>query len=207
MKVLVACERSQVVTTAFREHGHEAFSCDIEEAYGGHPEWHIQAEAVEVVFDPVWELIIAHPPCRHLCVSGARYWREKQADLLQQCAIDFFMMFTQLPCNKVAIENPVGIMSKVWRKPDQYIQPWQFGHYESKKTGLWLKNLPLITPTNVLLPRGFRRGARGNLLPLWDNQTRSGQNKLPPSDKRAQLRAETYKGIADAMAIQWGGVM
>jgi site-specific DNA-cytosine methylase len=130
MRVLLACEESQEVTKAFRSKGHEAFSCDIQDQSGGHPEWHIQADITSILFDG-WDLVIAFPPCTDLAVSGARWFKEKQADGRQQKSIDFFMLFTELKC-KWAIENPIGIMSSHYRKPDQIIQPWQFGHGETK---------------------------------------------------------------------------
>ena len=207
MRVLVACEESQTVMKEFRKLGHEAYSCDIEPCSGDMPKYHLQddvllyldgrwvdmGDGVLLVREP-WDLIIAHPPCTHISVSGARYFKEKQADGRQQKAIDFFMEFANAKCDFIAIENPVGIMSTKWRKPDQIIQPWQFGHPESKKTCLWLKGLPLLKPTNILpLPEcGY-----------WENQTPSGQNKLGPSPDRAKIRSKTYQGVAEAMAIQW----
>ena len=140
-------------------------------------------------------MIIAFPPCTHLAVSGARYFKAKQADGRQQEAIDFFMLFANADCEKIIIENPVGIMSSKYRKPDQIIQPWQFGHPESKATCLWLKGVEPLVPTNVLT-----KPANG----IWNNQTPSGQNKLGPSPERAKIRSKTYSGIADAMAAQWG---
>lgn len=139
-------------------------------------------------------MIIAFPPCTDLCVSGARHFAAKRADGRQQASIDFFMLFANHPCPRVAIENPVGIMSKLWRKPDQIVQPWMFGEDASKATCLWLKGLQLLRETNRLpLPLGGR----------WANQTPSGQNKLGPSEQRARLRSKTYAGIAEAMAQQW----
>ena len=139
--------------------------------------------------------MIAFPPCTHLAVSGAHRFAEKRADGRQQEGIDFFMALANAPIPKIAIENPVGIMSTKWRKPDQIIQPFQFGDPESKKTCIWLKGLPKLVPTDILpLPEcGY-----------WRNQTPSGQNKLGPSPERAKNRARTYQGIADAMATQWG---
>ncbi len=195
MKILVACEESQAVTIAFRELGHDAFSCDLQECSGGHPEWHAKGNVLQLL--PMqWDMLIAFPDCTHLAVSGARYFAQKRADGRQQAAIDFFMRFAEahhIP--RICIENPVGIMSSVWRKPDQIIQPWQFGHPESKATCLWLKGLPLLQPTNVL-----PKPASGR----WENQTASGQNKLGPSPERAKIRSKTYAGIARAMAEQWG---
>lgn len=194
MRILVACEESQVVTAALRERGHEAYSCDILETSGAHPEWHIQYDALYIMGATRWDMIIAFPPCTDLAVSGARYFEEKRKDGRQQRSIDFFMAFANADCPKIAIENPVGIMSSAWRKPDQIVQPWMFGHRESKATCLWLKGLPLLKPTNLLTLEPGKR---------WDNQTPSGQNKLGPSPDRARIRAKTYSGIATAMASQW----
>jgi hypothetical protein len=195
MLILVACEESQAVTKEFRKLGHFAFSCDILSESGGHPEWHIQDDVLNHINMDCWDVIIAFPPCTHLAVSGARYFAEKRKDGRQQAAIDFFMQFANANAKHIAIENPVSIMSTVWRKPDQYIQPFEYGHPESKKTCLWLTNLPRLKPTKILdLPeRGY-----------WDNQTPSGRNNLPPSPDRARLRSKTYQGVADAMAEQWG---
>jgi site-specific DNA-cytosine methylase len=185
--VLVACEESQAVTKALRSKGIEAFSCDFIECSGGHPEWHIQTDVTEIL-DENWGAVLAFPPCTHLSSSGARYWKQKQADGRQQTAIDFFNMFTKLKCNKVVIENPVGIMSTVYRKPDQIIQPWQFGHGETKATCLWIKGFKPLRPTNIVQGREQR---------VW---------KMPPTKDRAKLRAKTYSGIAAAMADQWFSV-
>ena len=185
MRVLVACEESQEVCKAFRAHGHEAYSCDIQECSGGHPEWHLQVDVLEIL-KMRWDLIIAHPPCTDLSVSGARWFVQKRADGRQQRSIDFFMKFTNLDCPRVAIENPVCIMSTVWRNPDQIIQPWQFGHGETKATCLWLKGLPTLKPTNIVSGREQR---------VW---------KMPPSSERAKARSKTFPGIALAMAEQWG---
>lgn len=185
MRVLVACEESQEVCKAFRAHGHEAYSCDIQECSGGHPEWHLQVDVLEIL-KMRWDLIIAHPPCTDLSVSGARWFAQKRVDGRQQRSIDFFMKFTNLDCLRVAIENPVCIMSTVWRKPDQIIQPWQFGHGETKATCLWLKGLPTLKPTNIVSGREQR---------VW---------KMPPSSERAKARSKTFPGIALAMAEQWG---
>jgi site-specific DNA-cytosine methylase len=202
MKVLVACEESQAVTIELRKLGHEAYSCDIEPCSGGHPEWHLQQDVIPLLSEN-WDMIIAFPPCTDLAVSGAAWFEQKRKDGRQQASIDFFMLFANANCNKIAIENPVGIMSSKWRKPNQIIQPWQFGHSESKKTCLWLKGLQKLEPTKILnLPEcGY-----------WDNQTKEHQNKILVdgtwigwNDPRtAQLRSKTYPGIAKAMAEQWG---
>jgi len=182
--VLIACEESQAVTMAFREKGIKAFSCDILPCSGGHPEWHIQGDVTQILVKG-WDMIIAFPPCTHLAVSGARWFAEKRADGRQQAAIDFFMLFANVDCPRVAIENPVGIMSTEWRKPDQIIQPWMFGHGETKATCLWLKGLPLLKPTNVVDGREQR---------VW---------RMPPSEERAMLRSKTYQGVANALATQY----
>ena len=194
MRALIACEESQAVCKAFRARGVKAWSCDLLPCSGGRPEWHVQGDVREWLDDP-WDMVIAFPPCDHLAVSGARWFPEKRADGRQQAGIDFFLLFTRLDhVPRVAIENPVGIMSSLWRKPDQIIQPWQFGDDASKATCLWLKGLPLLAPTNILPGgRDVRRA----------NQTPSGQNKLGPSPDRARLRSQTYPGIAAAMAEQW----
>ena len=187
MRVLVACEESQEVCKAFRLLGHEAYSCDIEPCSGWHPEWHLQCDALELL-KIRWDMILAFPPCTDLAVSGARWFAEKRADGRQQRSIDFFLRFANTDCPKIAIENPVGIMSTVWRKPDQIVQPWMFGLGETKKTCLWLKGLPLLTPTDIMDGREQR---------VW---------KMPPSPDRAKLRSRTFPGIAQAMAEQWGGI-
>lgn len=186
MKILVACEESQAVTIELRRLGHETYSCDIEPCSGGHPEWHLQVDALELL-KMKWNMILAFPPCTHLAVSGARYFEQKRKDGRQQAAIDFFMRFANADCPKIAIENPVGIMSTVWKKPDQIIQPWQFGHGETKKTCLWLKGLPPLISTEIVEGREQR---------IW---------KMPPSEDRAKNRAKTFPGIARAMAEQWAG--
>jgi len=196
MRVLINCERSGVICRAFRVKGHEAYSCDLEPREDGDRNTHIQANGLDIAYLRTWDLMIAHPPCQHLAVSGARWFKDKFFE--QQRAIRFFMALAEAPIPKICIENPVSIMSSIWRKPDQIIQPWQFGHPEAKKTCLWLKGLPKLVHTNVLKPRGDNPN-RG-----WDNQTPSGQNKIGPSPERAQQRAKTYEGIAQAMADQWG---
>lgn len=202
MKVLIACEESQAVCKEFRKLGHEAYSCDIIECSGGHPEWHIMQDVIPLLngncefrtmdgethrVDGEWDMIVAFPPCTDLAVSGARHFAAKRADGRQQRSIDFFMKFANASCDKIAIENPVGIMSTKYRKPDQIIQPWQFGHGETKATCLWLKNLPLLTQTEVVEGREQR---------VW---------RMPPSPERAKARSVTFPGIAKAMAEQWGG--
>ena len=200
MKILLACEESQIVTKEFRKLGHEAYSCDIEPCSGGHPEWHLQQD-VEPLLKQKWDMVIAFPPCTHIAVSGAAWFAQKIKDGRQQQGIDFFMLFTNCKCSKVAIENPVGIMSRVWRKPDQIIQPYDFGEDASKKTCLWLKGLPELQSTGHVPPCKTVGG-----LSRWANQTGSGQNKMGPSPERAKLRSKTFPGIAKAMATQWAKI-
>lgn len=180
-KVLIACEFSGIVRDAFLKLGHDAWSCDllISEQTGPH----IHGDVLEVL-DEGWDLLIAHPPCTHLAVSGARWFKNKKKEQLE--AIDFFMKFINAPINKICVENPISIMSSKYRKPDQIIHPWQFGHGETKSTCLWLKNLPLLIPTNIVSGRENR------------------VFKEPPSPDRWKNRSRTYKGIAEAMASQWG---
>ena len=198
MKILIACEESQTVCKAFRAKGHEAYSCDILSCSGGKPEWHIQGDVLEQL-DKGWDMIIAFPPCTHLAVSGAAWFAKKIADGRQQNGIDFFMKFANAKCDKIAIENPVGIMSSKWRKPDCIIQPYEFGEPFSKKTCLWLKGLPKLKPTK-LVDKGERvTFASGKSMPKWY----SDAYKLKP-EQRSIARSKTFQGIADAMAEQWG---
>jgi site-specific DNA-cytosine methylase len=197
MKILCACEESQEVTKAFRELGHEAYSCDIQECSGGHPEWHIQGDVVPLL-DQEWDLIIAFPPCTHLAVSGARHFKAKQADGRQQESIDFFNLFTNLKCEKVAIENPIGIMSTHYRKPNQIIHPYMFGDPFQKSTCLWLKGLPELTPTNIVDTGEITTFGSGKRMSKW----MADAFKLSP-EERAKVRSKTFPGIAKAMAEQW----
>ena len=198
LKVLVACEESQAVTKEFRAKGHEAYSCDIIECSGCHPEWHIMSD-VRKILDEEWDMIIAFPPCTDLAVSGAAWFEEKRKDGRQQASIDFFMLFANHPCEEIAIENPVGIMSSKWRKPDQIIQPYEYGHPESKKTCLWLKGLPKLMPTEIVEQGERVTFASGKSMPKWY----ADAWKLP-KEERARLRSKTFPGIAKAMAEQWG---
>ena len=218
MKILIACEESQEVCKAFREMGHEAFSCDILPPSGGHPEWHIQDDAIKTAYGEHWDMMIAHPPCTYLSVSGL-HWNKRvhgRAEKTEQ-ALNFVQKLIDAPIEKIATENPISAISTRIRKPDQIIQPFEFGHPESKATCLWLKNLPLLKPTKSTNWKYYRCRC-GNVFEaelgkygccdwpakiLWDNQTKSGQNKLPPSKDRAKLRSKTYKGIAEAIALQW----
>lgn len=204
MKILVACEESQVVTKAFRDRGHEAYSCDILDCSGGHPEWHIQGD-VKKELEKEWDMVLAFPPCTHLAVSGAAHFEKKRADGRQQEGIDFFMLFANLDhVPKVAIENPIGIMSKEWRKPDQIIQPYEFGEDASKRTCLWLKGLPILIETCRVVGR-FVTTPSGKVVERWSNQCSNyGHDKTSPSPERSRIRSKTYDGIALAMANQWG---
>ena len=204
MKVLVACEESQAVTIELRKLGHEAYSCDIMECSGGHPEWHLMQDVVPLLKQK-WDMIIAFPPCTHLCVSGARHFKQKIADGRQQQGIDFFMLFANADCDKIVIENPIGIMSSKWRKPDQIIQPWQFGNKYQKSTCLWLKGLPHLIPTDIVEKGEFKewidkKSGKKKKQPLWFFEAL--QNAKTPQE-RACLRSKTFPGIAKAMAEQW----
>lgn len=200
MKVLVACEESQSVTKEFRALGHEAYSCDVLETSGDNPEWHLHEDVIPLR-NKGWDLIIAFPPCTHLAVSGAAWFAAKRADGRQKAAIDFFMALAASDCPKIAIENPVSIMSSEWRKPDQIIHPWQFGDSYRKRTCLWLKGLPKLEPTNVVDPGETITYASGCVMPKWYAESWN----LKPKD-RARMRSKTFPGIAKAMATQWGGV-
>ena len=200
MRVLVACEESQAVTIELRKLGHEAYSCDIEPCSGGHPEWHLQQDVLPLLKEK-WDMIIAFPPCTHLAVSGAAWFKEKIADGRQQQGIDFFMEFANCDCKKVVIENPIGIMSTNWRKPNQIIQPYQFGEPFEKKTCLWLKGLNELIPTNIIDPPQRVKYESGKSMPKWY----ADAWKLPPKE-RARLRSKTFPGIAKAIAEQWGGI-
>ena len=190
MRVLVACEFSGIVREAFRSRGHDATSCDVLPSELPGP--HFQGP-VELLLEEPWDMMVAFPPCTYLAVSGARYFKDRRAQQLNAMAFVRLLISADIP--RIALENPVGVISTRYRKPDQIIQPWQFGHPESKKTCLWLKGLPKLAPTNVLpLPASGR----------WQNQTPSGQNRLGPSPDRARNRSRTYQGIAEAMAHQWG---
>lgn len=197
MRVLVACESSGAVRDAFIRAGHYAASCDLlpsESPLGDH----FQCDVLDIL-DHDWDLLIAHPPCTYLSVSGMHWTTRGLRDpKLTEDALDFARTLMDAPIEKIAIENPVSVISSRIRKPDQIIQPYQFGHDASKKTCLWLKNLPLLKPTQYVEPRMV------NGKPRWSNQTDSGQNRLPPSKNRWKIRSQTYEGIAQAMAEQWG---
>ena len=218
MKVLIACEESQEVCKAFRELGHEAYSCDIQEPSGGHPEWHILGDALKAIEGGQvttmdgqvhdvgkWDMLIAHPPCTDLAASGARWFPQKQKSLSQQRSVVFFMHFALSDVPRVAVENPVGIMSTVYRKPDQIIQPYEYGHHARKATCLWLKGLQPLAPTDVVDPgkidkNGFSRGASLDFAVDEDGKILSWRDP-----RTAKARSKTFPGIARAMAEQWGG--
>jgi hypothetical protein len=193
IKVLVACEESQTVTKAFRKRGFEAFSCDIQDCSGGHPEWHIQGDAIKEAYSGKYDLMIAHPPCTHLAVSGARWFKEGVKPIyLQDEGAEFFMKLINAPIEKIAVENPICIMSTRYRKPNQIINPFQFGHPEQKKTCLWLKGLPKLIDTNNVYSYMMTLPIKERTRIHW-----LGSNK-------SKERSKTYLGIANAMAEQWG---
>lgn len=196
MRVLIACEYSGAVRDAFIAAGHDAMSCDLLPSEAPGP--HYQGDVRDVLGDR-WDLMVAHPPCTYLSVSGMHWTRRGLRDpQLTEDALDFVRLLMEAPIPRIALENPVSIISTRMRKPDQILQPWQYGHDASKTTCLWLKNLPALQPTQIIKPRivnGRRR---------WANQTDSGQNRLSPSADRWKRRSATYAGIAAAMAAQWG---
>ncbi len=197
MKILVACEYSGVVRDAFLRAGHYALSCDLLPCESTASGDHYQGD-VRDVLDHGWDLMIAHPPCTYLSVSGMHWTRRGLRDpKLTEDALAFVRALMDAPIESIAIENPVSVISSRIRKPDQIVQPWQFGHDASKKTCLWLKNLPLLHATKIVEPRIINGRER------WGNQTDSGQNRLAPSADRWKIRSATYQGIADAMAAQW----
>ena len=222
MNILIACEESQRICLAYRAKGQNAFSCDIEPCSGGHPEYHIQDDALKYIngncdfqtmdgknhhIEGKWDLLIAHPPCTYLTVSGNAWYNEekygekaKERKELREKAVDFFMKFINADCDHIAVENPVGIMSTRYKKPTQYIQPYQFGHPVSKKTGLWLKNLPKLIPTNIVEPDKQGNGYSGNLYYVRDENGKALRFNDPRTQKE---RSKTYEGIAEAIASQW----
>lgn len=219
MQVLIACEESQTVCKAFRERGHEAYSADIQDPSGGKPEWHIKGDVIQIInggcaFETMdgrkhcvnekWDLIIAHPPCTYLTLAGNKWFKPEFTDRFpdrqkqRNEAVEFFMAIANADCDRIAIENPVGVMSSQWRKPDQYIEPYMFGDPEKKKTGLWLKGLPLLKPTSIVEPVIIhcKSGAKE---PRWHMET-----MRLPKEERSRARSKTFLGIANAMAEQWG---
>ena len=186
MRVLVACEFSGRVRQAFRNAGHDAWSCDLYEDSDDGSEYHVRGDALEMAYSQPWDLMIAHPPCTHLAVSGARHFAAKRRDGRQRAALDFVRAIMVAPIERIAVENPISIISTAIRRPDQIIQPWQFGHGETKATCLWLKGLPKLAPTHVVDGRS------------------PAIHRIPPSADRWKKRSRTYAGIAQAMAAQWG---
>lgn len=221
MKILVACEESQRVCAAFRKKGHEVYSCDLQACSGGHPEWHIMQDVIPLLngncefktvdgtkhkIDGKWDLIIAHPPCTYLTVTGNRWFNvERYGDKALQRqkyrkeAIDFFMEIANADCEKIVIENPIGVISTVWRKPDQIIQPYLFGDSVEKKTCLWLKGVdPLISTNEVEPPERVKFDSK-KTMPKW-----YADLWHLPREERSRLRSQTFPGFAKAMAEQWG---
>lgn len=194
MRVLVACEFSGLVRDAFIAHGHDALSCDLLPSERPGP--HFQGDVLELL-DQSWDLMVAFPPCTHLCASGARWWKEKREDGRQQAAVEFVRKLWAAPILRAAIENPVGLLSRVTGKPTQIIQPWQFGHPDLKATCLWLRGLAPLVPTNVVEP-GFKIDGKG--------RRSSRIHRMSAGPERARERSRTFSGIAEAMAEQWGGV-
>jgi len=196
MRIIVGCEESQTVTIAFRALGHEAYSCDLQPCSGNYPQWHFQEDIFEVLKREKFDLCIFHPPCTYLTISANKWYKDqppRKSGVLvgaarrqaREEAVEFFMRLYNSNCPHIAIENPVGIMSTRFRKPNQTIQPWMFGHGETKATCLWLKNLPKLIPTNIVSGREQRL------------------HKLPPTKDRAKLRSKTFAGVASAMSLQW----
>ena len=221
MKVLIACEESQTVCKAFRNRGHEAYSCDVIPCSGGHPEWHIMQDVLPLLdgrcsfktMDGIdhsvggkWDLIIAHPPCTYLTVSGNRWFNiEKYGEKAlyrqkkREEAINFFMEVSYADCKRICIENPVGVISSEWRKPDQTITPCMFGDAAEKRTCLWLLGLPKLIPTNIVTPPERLKFDSGRTMPAWYAEAWN-----LPKEERARIRSKTFPGIAKAMAEQWG---
>lgn len=223
MRVLVACECSQRVVAAFRSVGHEAYSCDIEPSYGGHPEWHIEGDVLPLLPGNVgfitedgsyhciyghWDLIIAFPPCTYLTKAGNRHFSPKHYDLAEiearkrkrDLAARFFMEFINAPCERIVVENPVGYMNTFYRRPDQIIQPYWFGDDAEKATCLWLKGVPKLLPTDILpRPKPHHYRADGKAVRFVESVPGTGGQK-----NRARVRSQTFQGIAAAMAVQWG---
>ncbi len=204
MKVLIACEESQAVCKEFRALGHEAYSCDIQDCSGGHPEWHIQEDVLGVIKREKWDMIIAFPPCTDLCSSGAPSWKQKQADGRQQTAIDFVYAIRDADCEFIAIENPTGKLNTSWRKPDQIVNPFQFGDPFKKRTCLWLKGLPKLEDTDLVEPKYHytSNSTRGGL--LKDGTRKKSELPIYKAWDSPKERSKTFPGIAKAMAEQWG---
>ena len=207
MRILIACEESQAVCLEFRNKGHEAYSCDIQDNSGNYPEWHIKGDVIEQL-DKGWDMMIAFPPCTHLAVSGARHFEQKKKDGRQQEGIEFFMKMINAPIEKIAVENPIGIMSKIYRKPDQIIQPYYFGDAYQKSTCLWLKNLTKLyhQKTPDLFSEKITHTDKGE---FFEFISKKGIKKKQPmwyykAFADGKTRSKTFPGIAKAMADQWG---
>lgn len=206
MKILVACEESQTVTKAFRDIGHIAFSNDIQDCSGGYPEWHLKGDVFDFI-DMGWDMMICHPPCTYLTNAGVRWFNEdkygeaaRERKTLREEAFDFCMRLFNTYIPRIAMENPVGWLNSHFRKPDQTIQPWMFGDPESKRTCLWLKNLPKLEPTQIVEPKvyGYFKTGKNKGKPIY------GNFYLKFSEDRSKVRSKTFHGIASAMANQWG---
>lgn len=234
MNVLIACEESQTVCKAFRNLGIEAYSCDILPSSGGYPEWHFNCDVFEIIdnkggilengnkhfIDGEWDLMIAHPPCTYLAVSGARWFYHPEDKGLpidkrrphprfpdrvkhRDAALEFFIKLCEAPIERIAVENPVGVVNTKYRKPDQTVQPWMFGDEASKKTCLWLKNLPNLEPTNIVGEGERVVLSSGRTLPKWYSDS---FHTSIPTELRRTLRSKTFQGFADAMALQWSNL-
>ena len=203
MKILIACEFSGTVREAFTKLGHDVTSCDIEPT--DIPGKHYQGDVMDIINDD-WDMMIAFPPCTHLAVSGARHFEQKRKDGRQQQGINFFMSMINAPIPKIAVENPIGIMSSIYKKPSQIIQPWEYGHEAQKSTCLWLKNLPLLKPTNIVDKGKFYITPSGKKMPAWmsDPIGQDGKKIGYNTPEIKKIRNKTFQGIADAMANQWG---
>lgn len=210
MRVLVACEESQAVTIAFRNLGHEAYSCDVQPCSGGHPEWHLQQDVLPLLKDN-WDLLIAHPPCTYLTNTGNAWFYNPKTKLEphpkypnrrkdQKDAVEFFMEFINAPVDKIAVENPIGCISTLYQKPTQIVRPFQFGHDANKATCLWLKGLPNLIPTNIVSVTKTQTSTGKKYDQwYWDTSKYSGA-------ERTKIRSKTFEGIAKAMAEQWGSL-
>ncbi len=209
MKILIACEESQTITKAFRKKGHEAYSCDLQAESGGHPEWHIKGDALKEAYSGKYDLMIAHPPCTYLAVSGARWMYNKDGSRNEERwnnqldALEFVQKLMDAPIDKIAVENPVSVISSQIRKPDQIIQPYHFGDEATKTTCLWLKGLPLLTHTNVVGKGEKVTYKSGKSHPKWYADALS---KAKTKAERQKLRSKTFTGIANAIVDQWGSV-
>ena len=213
MKILIACEESQTVCKAFRQLGFEAYSCDLQDCSGGHPEWHLKQDVFDVISMGIWDAMIAFPPCTHLAVSGAAWFEQKRKDGRQQEGIDFFLKIANAPIPAIAIENPVGIMSRIYKPPTQIIQPYYFGDKAQKKTCLWLKGLPPLyhNATPNFFGDAVTHTEKGEFW-VYFTKTKNKMQREPiwkkntiglPSNERSKERSKTFPGIAQAMATQW----